>query len=417
MSSRKSTSPVRHQARPGLSQNPSFSQLHKPGVAQPKMATAPAAKQPPTAPPVYRPLLTPKVLQGKMTAAQHQPVNQARPATVAPPVYRPQPVPKVLQLKERGGWQQPSSESSRRPVAAKIRPAPPPHRPQPASAVTPQANLHRIPQKSAPSMQLKGATQSQIIQPTLLGAAIGATLGAVGLMINPVVGAVGIAAGALAGHLYSGSQLPTPLAVSTAPLPVLSASTVGIGAEGRCGYFERVKRWHVANPVPGVIVQHVTRTFEVQEVGKLGNMSGVALNNYVKTLGSTVNATETDYWELWDVDGAGNVSDGGTDTFGLCAIQPKGNLITNTTKGRFTMVGEARFYPTTTSPVALGFKRNAVTSAGGLYSTFHNPAANLPAPVGPSIKHRVIVNWDSSHDGRRYTGQYDQYGSVVATLT
>ena len=62
--------------------------LHGPGILQPKVVAAPQAKQPPAAPPVYRPQLTPLVLQRKMalqpSAAAPTPVSQRRANTAAP---------------------------------------------------------------------------------------------------------------------------------------------------------------------------------------------------------------------------------------------------------------------------------------------------------------------------------------------
>ena len=203
---------------------------------------------------------------------------------------------------------------------------------------------------------------------------------------------------------------------TTSP-PTLSATNVSAEEEeGRCGNFKRVKEWAVAHPVSGVIVQRVTRRFEVTRVGQTGQMTGSALNAYVRGPGSTVNATETEYWELWTVDSSGSVSDGGDDTFGLCSLIPGDETtIPDSTKGRFTMTGTARFYPTTTAAATItgfGFSRRAVASAGGLYSTATNPSARLPTPVGPTINHQVVVNWDSSS-----SDENDHYGTVTQTLT
>jgi len=64
----------------------------------------------PVAPPVYRPQVTPKVLQPK--APPIRPVNQTRVRPVAPPVYHVQPVPKVLQTKSGAAMQRPSASSA-----------------------------------------------------------------------------------------------------------------------------------------------------------------------------------------------------------------------------------------------------------------------------------------------------------------
>src|SRR5688500_8729109 len=102
---RKAPNP--HSARP----------LMRQGVTQLKSAVPLIPRQPPAAPPAYRPQPTPRVLQTKRasvqhlhTAKTHQPAvpsarNVVSPKIAshstpkAPAVYRPQPVPKVLQAK------------------------------------------------------------------------------------------------------------------------------------------------------------------------------------------------------------------------------------------------------------------------------------------------------------------------------
>lgn len=85
--------PQPHQHR--LGQHPA--QPHRPGVLQPK-AAAPQVRQTPSAPPVYHPQPTPKVLQRKVVTT-NRPANQPARAPLVPPVYRPQPMPVVLQRK------------------------------------------------------------------------------------------------------------------------------------------------------------------------------------------------------------------------------------------------------------------------------------------------------------------------------
>jgi len=66
---------------------------------------APQAKPHPSAPPVYRPQPTAKVLQAKAgpSAAGLSAAQTGRRPPAAPPVYRPQPAPRVLQTKSAGG--------------------------------------------------------------------------------------------------------------------------------------------------------------------------------------------------------------------------------------------------------------------------------------------------------------------------
>ncbi len=93
----------------------------RPGVLQGKPAIASQNRQPPVAPPVYRPQNTPKTVQPKMPN-----VAQTRqPPPVAPPVYRPQPTPHAVQQKAAIGRQPPRAVNTpARPVAPHV------HRPQ-----------------------------------------------------------------------------------------------------------------------------------------------------------------------------------------------------------------------------------------------------------------------------------------------
>src|SRR5688500_13361974 len=104
-----------------------------------------------------------------------------------------------------------------------------------------------------------------------------------------------------------------PTAAPTAgPVPTLTALP-GAKFEGPCGNFERRRTWRVANPVQGIIVQKIDRTFNVHSAA--GPLAGAALDAYVTDPGSSVHATQTTYWEAWTVDATGAVSDDGEDTF------------------------------------------------------------------------------------------------------
>ena len=97
---------------------------------QPKAATSPVRRLP-AAPPVYKPVRTPAILQTKMSA--HQPGNQSGLAgrvPVAPPVSSSQPTQKVLQAKGTA-HQQMSSHAHRAPTTATHA-----HRPPPAPSVS-----------------------------------------------------------------------------------------------------------------------------------------------------------------------------------------------------------------------------------------------------------------------------------------
>lgn len=193
-------------------------------------------------------------------------------------------------------------------------------------------------------------------------------------------------------------------------LPVLTAVLdVNQNQEGYCGNFQRVRTWKVQNPVPGVIIQEVTRQFNVSQVN--GNaLSGSALDNYVQDPNSSVHAGDTKYWELWAVDSKGKVSDGGDDTFGLCSIIPWNGIgirkyqthVAKTTKGTFIMSGTAYFYPTSQTPTQLGFTQGAVACAGGLYSRKITPSGLPSQSCGP-VTYKVTVTWNSNANKTVYS--------------
>lgn len=190
-----------------------------------------------------------------------------------------------------------------------------------------------------------------------------------------------------------------------APAPGLSAPMRARGEEGVCGNFSRVRDWNVTNPVQGLIIQKVTRTFTVERsIPGTGwtPITGAALDAYVTDPDSTVHATVGQYWELWTVDAHGTVSDGGDDTFALCSLIADGTQHHDTTKGSFVISGEARFYSTGTAPAALGFTRGGggVEVAGGLYSRLTDPAGAISAAglttVSQPVTFTVTVTWDST---------------------
>lgn len=196
--------------------------------------------------------------------------------------------------------------------------------------------------------------------------------------------------------------------------PTLKAALdSSVDEEGQCGNFQRVRYWSVDNPVQGFIIQKVTRTFNVEcyNGSSWDPISGGALNTYVTDPDSSVDADVLVYWELWTVDASGAVSDGGDDTFGLCSLIPDSTHIDNTTRGSYTMSGEAYFYATNQTPETFGFAPGAVSTAGGLYSSATDPAAvaafSALVPSGPAVTYTVTSTWDS--------GSADPYSDVKAS--
>ncbi|MFD0025609.1 DUF4157 domain-containing protein [Streptomyces sp. NPDC127177] len=189
---------------------------------------------------------------------------------------------------------------------------------------------------------------------------------------------------------------------ATGPAPALGAAVQsGENQEGVCGYFSRVREWAVANPGQGVIIQQVTRNFAVERHTGQGwsPIAASALDAYVQT-GGTVNGHELRYWELWVVNADGSISDGGHDTFGMTSLISNDSQLHDTTRGSFTISGEASFYATTQDPTAMGFQRNGAVSAGGLFSCTNDPQAELVAlgltPAGAPVRYSVRARWDSA---------------------
>jgi hypothetical protein len=192
-------------------------------------------------------------------------------------------------------------------------------------------------------------------------------------------------------------------APSVKPDPVLSATPAGKPLEGLCGYFVRARTWNLANAVKGLVIQKVTRTFNVeahQGGGVWASISGTALDNYVTDPNASVHATDTEYWEVWEVGPRGGFTPKNKkDTFALTSLIPDANSVTDSTKGSFVIRGEAYFYPTDKSPADLGFGTN-VAAAGGLFSRASDPASDLTTngvtAVGSAVIYTVTVTWDST---------------------
>lgn len=182
--------------------------------------------------------------------------------------------------------------------------------------------------------------------------------------------------------------------------------------EGECGYFERRRQLSVNPPQQGLIIQEINRVFAVQQWDGSAwtALPAANIDSYVTARGSDVFATVGRYWELWIVDAQGNVSDGGEDTFSLASIIP-GKKRKDTTRGTYTITGDAAFYPTTVAPGALGFTQGGAGPAGGLFSTLTDPSGAIAASgltaTGQPVRCRVHVAWDSSAS--------DRYSTVTMT--
>jgi hypothetical protein len=216
----------------------------------------------------------------------------------------------------------------------------------------------------------------------------------------PVVQRAAVAAVAAAVAVAPVAAAAAAAPVVAAPAPVLSTLPYA-PTEGYCGNFERSRLWVVTNPVAGVIIQEINRAFNVVNARTGAALAGAALDAYVRDPRSSVNATELRYWELWEVDALGVVSDGSIDTWGLPSLIPwngHGRLnfarhVRNTTRGTYVMAGSARFYAGLAVPAA--FVASAVANAGTLRATVADPTAALPASTSGPVNYQVTVTWDS----------------------
>lgn len=175
--------------------------------------------------------------------------------------------------------------------------------------------------------------------------------------------------------------------------------------EAECGNFRRDRTFTPPDGKTGVIVQKITRTFDVTRLDTGAKIDGAQIDTYCTEPGSAPHATDTQYWEAWDVTKAGETHD---DAWQLCSIAPDPATLPpdgngkpdfrNTTRGTFAMRGTAGFYDGITAS-SLGMRRGAVGCAGGLPSATGDPA---PAgQVGPAVVYGLDVVWDSSVQDRR----------------
>jgi hypothetical protein len=201
--------------------------------------------------------------------------------------------------------------------------------------------------------------------------------------------------------------------------PALRITNPSGGQEGLCGYFIRTRQLYVTNSgKPGVIVQKVTRNFNVQcwdrGLTAWKNMNGQEIDAYVGTGVSCPYASVGGYWELWTVRADGSVVNG-SDAFSLCSIIPPGTTegtAANTSKGSFTIVGEMYYYQapsenTKIKATTLGFQVNTSHPAGQLPHRDDDPRTDLTsqrfAAFGQPEIFQVTSTWDSSSADTTYS--------------
>jgi len=188
-------------------------------------------------------------------------------------------------------------------------------------------------------------------------------------------------------------------------VPTLKWGYSGGVTRDACGGFRRRRQWTVDNPEQGLIIQHVTRAFTGVRQWVPGTaswaaaMSDAQIDTYVTE--EEPYATIAEYWEAWQADDDGTVTNN-EDSFALCSIIPDSQHVINTTRGTFTISGDAQFYRTALAPAALGFTGN-VGPAGVIASRDSDPTGDLATAgvVGSAtpLGFEIVATWNSRHIG------------------
>jgi hypothetical protein len=175
-------------------------------------------------------------------------------------------------------------------------------------------------------------------------------------------------------------------------------------AEGACGYF--VRRRVFTGPTAskkGVIVQKITRAFDVKKVSDGSSLSGSGLDAYVTDPASSVHAGVAEYWEAFDV---GKREGTVTDVWGIPSLMPQGSNGKDTTKGSFVMTGSAAYYDGVTA-ADLGFTSVGCPVSGVVPSLTSAPNVSGQTKLGNDLDYKVTVTWDSSSDDTLYSKVVD----------
>jgi hypothetical protein len=191
------------------------------------------------------------------------------------------------------------------------------------------------------------------------------------------------------------------------PAPVLTrAERANSRSVYVCGAFTYIDDWALTNRVQGVIIQKVTRSLTDLVMVNGGLELPLSLDQ-AKTAFDPQNDTlfldVLTYWELFDVPAGTGVIDGDqfqSNWFAKTGPESKPNAKDGqpiaTTRGKYQISGEARFYPTTKTPTQLGFP-GKLKIAAKLPSTTTDPTPNLAGLVpSASVTRTVAATWDSA---------------------
>lgn len=209
-----------------------------------------------------------------------------------------------------------------------------------------------------------------------------------------------------------------PVQLARTPRALAGLLPAGVQSLGYFGAFCFIDDWTLTNRVPGVIVQKITRTIDVRfrVEGQFGQALTIDQMTTAFDPDNTILFLNTlTYWELFDVAAAGDIK-GDQFQSNWFAKTNAARQPVATTKGVYTITGEAAFYTTTASKAALGFPTSAVPIANGLPSTTTDPTAALAAFTKSNVVTRAVqASWDCSVLNRDPAG--DAFGRTAIAVT
>ena len=193
---------------------------------------------------------------------------------------------------------------------------------------------------------------------------------------------------------------------ASGPRIVLYWTVMSTTQEQVCGNFRRSRRWHIESEgierdeLNGVVVQKVTRKFAVRSYTSSGTWADLKAGTIDAYIGDPDYRTYDHvltYWEAWKVR-RGEVL--GTDTFGLCSIIPGGAKCTNyknTTRGEYTISGEASLYLGVDYDSLSGFAVQSDHPAGDAKSSNSDPGLTGGIAARDGV-FTITVEWNSENN-------------------
>jgi hypothetical protein len=176
---------------------------------------------------------------------------------------------------------------------------------------------------------------------------------------------------------------------------------------GYCGAFTYIDDWELTGRVRGVIVQKITRALAVQiyDGGLWLTFTLEQARQAFDPHDTTLFLNTMTYWELFDVPARGDIH--GDQFQSNWFARTRDGQPVATTKGTYTIKGEARFYATNASHADLGFGGNSLPVAAGLPSTTTDPSQHLTGLTSSNeVTRTVTATWDS----HRITNPPNAYG-------